>query len=76
MREAVCALGSLRLMGGTQNLIICDKMAKGEHLAGSDSRDEYLLNTLYKSAICLYFLPETSIKIKAIELSGKNSVIP
>ena len=46
MREAVCALGSLRLMGGTQNLIICDKMARGEHLAGSDCRDEYLLNTL------------------------------
>ena len=36
MREAVCALGSLRLMGGTQNLIICDKMVRGEHLAGSD----------------------------------------
>ena len=36
MREAVCALGSLRLMGGTQNLIICYKMVRGEHLAGSD----------------------------------------
>ena len=36
MREAVYALGSLRLMGGTQNLIICEKMVKGEHLARSD----------------------------------------
>ena len=62
-------------MGGIQNLIICVKMAWSEHLAGSDCGDEYSLNTLQKSAICLYFLPETSVKTQATELSGKNSVI-
>ena len=74
--QAVCALGSLIIMGGIKNLIICVKMARSEHLAGGDCGDKYSLNTLQKSAICLYFLPETSVKTKAIELSGENSVIP
>ena len=74
--QAVCALGSQSIMGDIQNLIICVKMARSEHLAGSDCGDEYSLNTLQKSAIDLYFLPETSVKTKAIELSGENSVIP
>ena len=63
-------------MGDIQNLIICVKMARSEHLSGSDCGDEYSLNTLQKSAIYLYFLSEASVKTKAIELSGKNSVIP
>ena len=46
MREAVCALGSLRLMGGTQHLIICANVARVENLVGSDRRDEYSLNAL------------------------------
>ena len=44
--QAVCALGSLSIMGGIQNLIICVKMARSERLAGSDCGDEYSLNTL------------------------------
>ena len=47
-------------MGAIQNLIVCVKMAWSEHLAGSDCGGEYSLNTLQKSAMCLYFLPETS----------------
>ena len=62
-------------MGGIPSLVICVKMARSEHLAGSDCGEEYSLNTLYKSVICLYFLPETSVT-KAIELSAENSVIP
>ena len=65
-------------MGGAKNLIICVKMARSENPARNDCGDEYSLNTLQKSAICLYFLPETSEKktTKSIELSGKNSLIP
>ena len=44
--QAVCALGSQSIMGDIQNLIICVKMARSEHLAGSDCGDEYSLNTL------------------------------
>ena len=43
---AVCPLGSQSIMGDIQNLIICVKMARSEHLAGSDCGDEYSLNTL------------------------------
>ena len=32
MRQAVCALRSLSIMGGVQNLITCVKMACSEHL--------------------------------------------
>ena len=32
----MCALGSLSIIGGIQNLISCVKMARSEHLAGSD----------------------------------------
>ena len=63
-------------MDGIQNLIICVKMARSEHLTGSDCGDEYSLNTLQKSAIYLYFLPETSEKTKAIDFSGKSGVMP
>ena len=63
-------------MGGIQNLISCVKMARREHLAGSNCGDEYSLKKSgKKSAIYLYFIRETSLKTKAIELSGKNSVI-
>ena len=44
--QAVCALVSLSIMGGTQYLIICVKLARSEHLAGSDCGDEYSINTL------------------------------
>ena len=63
-------------MGGVHSLIICVKMARSNYLAGSDCGDEYSLNTLQKSAICLCFLPDMSVKRKAIELLGENSVIP
>ena len=46
MKHSVCALGSLSIMGGAQNRIICVKMARSEHHAGSDCGDEYSLNTL------------------------------
>ena len=46
VNQAVCALVSLSIMGGIQYLIICVKMARSEHLAGSDCGDEYSLNTL------------------------------
>ena len=75
-KQAVCALRSLSIMGGIPNLTICVKMARSEHLVASDCGDEYSLNMLQKSAIYLYFLPETSVKTKAIELPGENSVIP
>ena len=46
MKQAVRALGSLSIMGGAQNRIICVKMARSEHPAASDFGDEYSLNTL------------------------------
>ena len=44
LNQAVCALRSLSIMGGIQNLIICVKMAWSEHL--DRLRSEYSLITL------------------------------
>ena len=48
-------------------------MARSEHLAVRvPRRRTFVTHAQYKSAICLYFLPETSVKTRAIELSGEN----
>ena len=46
VNQVVCALRSLSIMGGIQNLIICVKMARSADLTGSDYGEEYSLNTL------------------------------
>lgn len=44
--KAVCALGSLTIIGVAQNVMICVKMEWGKHLAGSACGDDYSLITL------------------------------
>ena len=43
----MCALGSLSIIGGFQDLIICVKMAWSEHLVGSDCGDKYAVEISY-----------------------------
>ena len=66
------ALGSQSIMAGIQNLIIYVKMAKSEHLAGSDCGDEYSLNTAVEISDVPLFSSRDVCKNKGYRIIGEK----